>query len=344
MVKRKDVAKLAGVSEATVSRVFNNVTPLREETKRKVLDAAKQLNYYPNAIAQSFAKGKSRNIGVIVPFLPKIHLLSTYYFSEILSGIGMKLGERDYGLLLLFQPPNEKKDYVQLFHKQKVDGVIILGSQDTPGETESLNKLHEQGFPYCLVNQTFANFPFHSIDAQHYEGSYAAVSLLVEKGLKRIAFLNGPMRFSNSYERFAGYKDALKEAGITCSSNLLFEGNYSRTSGLKTAEQMANYMSEIDAVFSANDRMAVGLIHGLSELGYQVGQNYAIIGYDDSDIASLMKPQLSSVRVPLFDMGQQAAEKVLAMLDEGIHSPTQVRLPVTIIERDSIQMSEKEMD
>ncbi|WP_088103585.1 LacI family DNA-binding transcriptional regulator [Halalkalibacter urbisdiaboli] len=337
MSKRKDVAKLAGVSEATVSRVFNNVDPLREETKRKVLEAAKQLNYQPNAIAQSFARGKSGNIGVIVPYLPKVRLLSTHYFSEILSGIGVKLAEHHYNLLLLFQSPNEPKDYVQLFHSQKVDACIILGSSDTPGEKEEIQRLHGLEHPYCLVNQTFSGEPFHSIDANHYEGSYEAVSLLLQKGFKRIGFLNGPPVFSNSYERLAGYQAALIQAGVTAKPEWIFQGNYSRTSGLQKAKEIGPLIGgEIDAIYAANDRMAIGLMQGLQEQGLIAGKDYALIGYDDSDVAKIVHPQLSSVHVPLFEMGQLAADTVLTMLKQGVTDTIHKRLPVTVIERTSI--------
>ncbi len=336
LAKRIDVAKLAGVSEATVSRVFNNVGPIREETKQKVVEAAKALNYQPNAIAQSFAKGKSGNIGVIVPYLPKVHLLSTHYFSEILSGIGVKLGLHQYNLLLLFQSPHERKDYVQLFQSQKVDGCIILGSRNVPGEKEEIARLHELGLPYCLVNQTFDDEPFNSIDAKHYEGSFEAVSLFIKKGHKRIAFLNGPLEYSNSSDRLKGYQDALRQAGITPKHEWVFEGNYSRTSGLKIAQELGSMMSKIDAVFAGNDRMAIGLMQGLSKQGFLAGQDYALIGYDDSDVASIIHPQLSSVQVPLFEMGQMAAEKVLQALLEGKTEGYQERLPVYVVERDSI--------
>ncbi|MCT8139962.1 LacI family DNA-binding transcriptional regulator [Anaerobacillus sp. CMMVII] len=336
MTKRIDVAKLAGVSEATVSRVFNNVGPIREETKQKVFEAANALNYQPNAIAQSFAKGKSGNIGVIVPYLPKVHLLSTYYFSEILSGIGMKLGEHQYNLLLLFQTPNEHKDNVQLFQSQKVDGCIILGARDVPSEKEDIARLHTRGLPYCLVNQTFDDDePFNSIDAKHYDGSFEAVSLLIKKGYKRIAFLNGPMEYSNSSERLKGYQEALRIADIPLKDNWVFEGNYSRSSGLKIAQEIGSMLSEVDAVFAGNDRMAIGLMQGLGEQGFQIGQDYALIGYDDSDVASIIQPQLSSVHVPLFEMGQMAAERVLQALLQGKTESYQERLPVYVVERQS---------
>lgn len=335
---RKEVATLAGVSEATVSRVFNNVGPLREETKQKVLKAAKTLNYQPNILARNFATGKSGNIGVIVPYLPKVQLLSTHYFSEILSGIGMKLGKYEYNLLLMFQSPHERMNYEQLFRSQKVDGCIILGSRNVPGEREEIDKLHQLNVPYCLINQTFEGYSYNSIDAEHYEGSFNAVTFLLKKGFKKIAFLNGPLEYSNSVERLNGYKNALRDAGISFNDQLIFQGNYSRTSGLEAASQLAKKMPEIDAIFASNDRMAVGLMQGLKELGYEVSRDYALIGYDNSDISSIVQPQLSSVDVPLFEMGKIATQKVLNALLEGETENFQERLPVTLVERASTQL------
>ena len=335
IAKRIDVAKLAGVSEATVSRVFNGIHPLREETKKKVLEAAAALNYRPNALAQSFATGKSGNIGVIVPYLSKVHLLSTYYFSEILSGISSVLAENNYHLLLIYQSPEKSKDYVQLFQSQKIDGCIILGAKDAPDDLEAIQKLHGLGLPYCLVNQTFADYPFNSIDAEHYEGSFKAVSFLLEKGFQKIAFLNGPPEYSNSLERLKGYQDALNKFGIQANSNWIFQGNYSRTSGIKAAAEMAEHMPELDAVFAGNDRMAIGLMQGLDQYNFRVGRDYALLGYDDSDVSKIIQPQLSSVKVPFFDLGRISAEKIVTILVTGKTESFNERLPVTLTERAS---------
>ncbi|WP_226667983.1 LacI family DNA-binding transcriptional regulator [Metabacillus litoralis] len=335
LTSRKDVARLAGVSEATVSRVFNNISPLREQTKQKVLQAAKELNYHPNVIAQNFAKGKSNNIGVIVPYLPKVNLLSTHYFSELVSGIGARLGELGYGLLLIFQTPDERKDYVQLFHSQRVDGCIILGARHNKNELEALEKLHQLKLPYCLINQTFSEQHFHFIDADHVDGSYQATMSLLEKGFQQILFLNGPLEFSNSLDRLQGYKKALSQKGIHFNEKLIFEGNYSRKSGYKAADQISSLLAKSKAIISANDRMAIGLMQRLNELGFHAGKDYAIIGYDNSEIAKMTTPSLSSVNVPFYEMGQLAAEKVLQSITHDINEQIMIKLPVSLIERES---------
>lgn len=314
MASRKEVADLAGVSEATVSRVLNGVGPMKEETRLRVLEAAKQLDYQINAVAQSFALRRSGNLGVVVPFVPKVHLFSTYYFSEILSGIGETVRQKGYGLLLLFRNPQEEMDYVSLYRSHKVDACIVLGASDLPAETRGLKLLDAERLPFCVVNQRYEDMSVHEVDANHEEGSYAAVRHLLSQGMRRIAFLNGSMQFSNSRDRLAGYRRAMEEAGISIHPSHILEGNYSRTSGFQAASRIAELMGELDAVFAANDRMAIGLMQGLRELGIVPGRDLAVMGYDDSDAARMTDPSLSSVHVPFFDMGRLAAEQLLQRL------------------------------
>ncbi len=138
-----------------MSRVLNNVGPMKEDTRERVLQAAAELGYVPNALAQQFARRKSGNIGVILPFVPKVHLFSTYYFSEILSGIGETVKRCGYDLLLIFREPDGARDYAKLFRTQKIDACIVLGSENVPEERAALAELKAGGFPFCLVNQRY---------------------------------------------------------------------------------------------------------------------------------------------------------------------------------------------
>nr|WP_330164573.1 LacI family DNA-binding transcriptional regulator [Paenibacillus validus] len=350
IVTRKEVAILAGVSEATVSRVFNGVGPMREKTKQRVLEAAETLNYHPNAIAQNFARRRSGNIGVVLPYVPKVHIFSTYYFAEVLSGIGEQARNSGYDMLLMFRTPGEENDYSRLFRSHKVDACILLGATDTAQERAELAKLHENGFPYCVVNQHFPGAEFNLVDADHVEGSYQAVRHLIAGNCRHIAFLNGSVQYSNSGDRWLGYLRAMKEAGLLeahvnipaeMPAGLYYEGNYSRTSGYKAASAMAPHMERIDAVFASNDRMAIGLIQGLREHGFQPGRDYAIIGYDDSDAARVTDPPLSSVAVPFFEMGRIAAEQVIGRLnaDDNVRmKPIGVKLDTRLVVRRSCRV------
>lgn len=328
------MAELAGVSEATVSRVLNDVGPVKEETRRKVKEAAEHLGYVPSAIAQQFARRRSGNIGVILPFVPKVHLFRAYYFSEILSGIGEAVKRFDYDLLLIFRDAGAPLDYAKLFRMRKIDACIVLGAQDTEEERAALAELRAGQYPFYLVNQRFDEEGYLSVDADHLTGSYEAVADLIRKGYRRIAFMNGPDIYSNSRDRFAGYKRALEEAGIALSEERLLQGNYSRKSGYEAAGEVADKVASgtIDAVFAANDRMAIGLMAGLRERGIEAGKHIAVVGYDDSEAARIVHPQLSTVAVPFFEMGKRAAE---LLLEEPDTAPAGIVLPVELVIRES---------
>ncbi|MBM7569129.1 LacI family transcriptional regulator [Paenibacillus sacheonensis] len=335
---RKKVAALAGVSEATVSRVLSGGGAVKEETAKRVIEAAQQLNYVPSALAQRFALRKSGNLGVILPMLPKVNLFSTYYFSEVLSGIGMTAKQRGYDLLLLFREPHEPRDYANLFRTQKIDGCVILGAQDVPSERAALTELQEGGYPFCLVNQRFEGEAYNSVDADQQAGSRDAARHLLTQGFRSICFLNGPSVYSNSQDRLQGYRDALEEAGLAFDPVQVLTGNYSRKSGYLQAKAVAALVRErkIDAVIAANDRMAIGLLQGLKELGIRVGDEVALIGCDDSDLVRMTDPPLTSIRVPFFEIGCEAASRLLDLVTNAEGSGSfDVKLPVKLIERAS---------
>ncbi|MFF2907870.1 LacI family DNA-binding transcriptional regulator [Paenibacillus sp. NPDC057934] len=337
IASRKEVAELAGVSEATVSRVLNDVGPLKEETKQRVLEAAHKLGYTPSSLARSFARKRSGNLGVVMPYLPKARLFSAYYFSEILSGIGNKARDEGYDLLMLFRNSDGTMDYSELFRMRKVDACIVLGAKEEQEELEALRRLKEEGYPFCLINQHFEGENFPEVDADHVQGSTMAVQHLLQQGFTRIAFLNGPHVYSNSRDRMEGYSSALREAGLSLDPSLLFEGNFSRRSGVQAATEIAAVLGEIDAVFAANDRMAIGLQQGLYELGITRERMPAILGYDDSDAAELTTPALSSVRVPFYQLGELAAARVLDTQEDGAteDSPLRIKLPTELVVRAS---------
>jgi DNA-binding LacI/PurR family transcriptional regulator len=340
MVSRKEVAERAGVSEATVSRVLNGVGPMKEETRQRVLEAAAELGYQPSAIARSFARGRSGNLGVVLPWVPKVHLFSTYYFSEILSGIGETVREREYGLLLLFRSPEEAVEYESHFRTQKVDALVILGASDDPQEVEALRRLDREGLPFCVVNQHYREESFCEVDADHVEGSYTAVRHLMEQGARRVGFINGSSQYSNSRDRLEGYLRALREAGLEPEPELMAEGNYSRRSGIAAAERLKEQLGGMDAVFAANDRMAIGFMQGIRAMGVEPGRDLPVVGYDDSDGASLTDPPLTTVQVPFYEMGRLAAERMLKRVEGELEpadgaDPLRMLLPTKLVVRSS---------
>lgn len=334
MATRREVAELAGVSEATVSRVMNGVGPIKEETRRRVAEAAAQLGYQLNALASGFAKGRSGNIGVVLPHVPKVRLFSTYYFSEILSGIGDVLHQAGCGLLLLYRNPSETYDYVSLYRTRRVDACLILGASSLPEEQASVYALADEGLPCCIVDQRFEREGLPCVGADHRAGAYAATRYMLDAGHRRIGFLNGSPHYSNSADRYAGYLAALAESNLTPDPMLQFEGNYSRTSGYEAAGTIFDRLDGMDGLLCANDRMAIGAIQGLRERRVAVPERLPVIGYDNSDASRLSDPPLTTVEVPFYEMGRLAAESVLARLADETGSGA-VLLPTRLIIRRS---------
>jgi LacI family transcriptional regulator len=314
MSTRKEVAELAGVSEATVSRVLNGVGPIKESTRKRVMEAAGKLGYQLNAVASSFARRRSGNLGVILPHVPKVHLFSTYYFSEILSGIGEAVHTRGYGLLLLFRNPAETYDYVSLFRTLRIDAGIILGASSLPSEVEGIRQAAAENLPCCVMDQHFDDIRIGTVAADHVEGACRAVRHLISKGFRRIGFLNGSPQYSNSADRLIGYRKALTAAGLPWDESLLYSGNYSWTSGNAAAAAVHADLDRLDALFVANDRMAIGLMKGLRDRGCTLPDDLPVVAYDDSDGARMNEPPLTTIRVPFYDMGKLAADRLLDRL------------------------------
>lgn len=299
-----------------------------------MLKVADKLNYHPNLIARSFVRGKSGNIGVIMPHIPKVHIFSVYYFSELLSGIGEALQQNGYNMMLFFHRVDEKKDndYLKYFKGGNVEGCILLG---TLSNDKGLLCLQEKGCKFCLINNYIKDSDISFVDIDNISGSYDAVKHLINLGHKKIAFLNGPAAYTNSIDRLAGYLKALKEGGIGIYNNYLLEGNYGMKSGYLSSEKILRLEPKPTAVFVANDRMASGLIRGLMEKGVRVPEEIAVIGYDDSDIATVIKPNLTTVKVSFFELGKKCGNEFVRLLKSESDYSFKIFLKPKLVIRES---------
>lgn len=330
MITRKDVAERAGVSEATVSRVFTNHPAVKPETREKVLRIAEELGYTPNALAQSVARRRSMNIGIVVPYIPKVHIFSHDYFSEIISGAGEMAQQYGYDLVLFHRHAHQETDYRKYYLNKKVDGTILLGTKIE--EQEVLGDLYRQNAPFVLISNVLEMAPQFSVLADHQRGSYEAMQHLVRLGHRRIAFLNGPESYQDSIMRRKGVEQARDEWKLR--EILYFQGDFSRTSGLRFADLFVGLDPRPTAIFAANDRMAIGFMQGLKQHGVFPGLEVAIVGYDNSQIAQFSDPSLTSVHVPHFEMGKLAVEVLIRQLEgKTIHGPH--ILPTELIVRES---------
>lgn len=272
--------------------------------------AAAELNYHPNIIASNFVKGVSGNIGVIIPHIPNVHIFSVYYFSELLSGIGEALDECGYNLMLFFCKADEKgiSDYSAYFKNGNVDGCVILGTQINDA---GILSLQDTGYKFCLVNNYIEGSDISYIDVDNITGSYEAVRHLISLGHRRIVFLNGPESYTNSIDRLTGYKKALEESDIPFDEKHVLQGNYGKKSGYTASSDFQKFSEMPTAIFAGNDRMAAGLIQGLTEKGLKIPGDISIAGYDDSDISTIVQPALTTVHIPFFEMGKRCIKEFI---------------------------------
>ncbi|MBE3596716.1 MAG: LacI family DNA-binding transcriptional regulator [Hydrogenibacillus sp.] len=313
MTTRKDVAHLARVSEATVSRVFSDHPSVKPETKRRVLQAAQELGYAPHALARAVARKRSQNIGVVLPYLPDRPLFSYDYVADILNGIALTVRNRGYDLVLFQRPIHEHGTLQRFFDSKKIDGAIFLGL--TQYDHQALLDLQSAEQYFVMIGYRSPELMHLAINADHFKGSFQAVAHLIAQGHRRIALINGERYYSDSTLREEGVRAACSAYDfMDCT---VYHGSYDQRWGAEFVDIYLALSPRPTAVLAANDLIAFGFMQALKSRGIRPGLDVAIVGYDDSHIAELLDPPLSSVRVPHFEMGLRAAEELINNIERG---------------------------
>jgi LacI family transcriptional regulator len=327
-----DVARLAGVSRATVSLVLNQVpgATIRPTTRDRVLEAARKLDYHINAAGRSLSRQRTGIIGLIVR---RPHGLSSDAFlPRVLEGIGSVIGPAGVRLLLEPLDPDHPVSYMSLVREGHVDGLIF---SDARADDVSLGELRDDGVPIVLWGQLpKSNLPF--VDIDNAAAARIAVEHLVELGHRRIgcitnAHLGQERRAAG--ERLRGYRQALAEHGIAADDSLIRYGDYEEQSGFDAMRSLLSVAQPPSAVFIASDEVALGALHATREIGVRVPQDVALVGFDDIPISRLVLPSLTTVRVPAREIGVVAATLLLATL-KG-ERPESVILDTELIVRQS---------
>lgn len=292
-----EIARQAGVSIATVSRVINNSPRVREATRKRVLSVMKKLNYRPNPSAQNLGRATVRSIGVVTHPDPD---LDAHYFAETLRGIREGLNGFSYDLLI--NPQEATNAYL-----------LLAPAQDDP----LLKRLEEKRLPTVLINATSPRFS--SVDMDNTAAAYEVVRHLLRLGHRRVAIINGKMETSNGKDRFEGYRKALKAHKVPFSIRLVERGNFSEGGGHAAMKRLLALKGRRPtAVFAANDHMAMGALRAIQEAGLKAPQHMALAGFDDIELAAKCRPPLTTVRQPLKKMGYEATRFLLDMLSKGV--------------------------
>lgn len=323
-----DVAKKANVSPSTVSR-FINTGKVQKETKARIEKAIKELNFTPSSTALSLRSGFSQTIGCITP------KFNTDFCVEVLDGIESVLAKGDFNMILLQAPigsPHEEMNYTSLLKKQKVDGIILVAPRGI--SEEELTTIKQDGLPFILVEGDPAT-GLACVGPNNYQGGYLATEHLIAHGHRRIAHISGPKNWYSCRERLRGYQDALAKHNIPFDPAIVLRGNTDMDSGFELTNQLLALPSPPTAFFAFNDNTALGVINALGEAGRIIPDEAAVVGFDNIRIAPYIRPSLTTVSQPMYDMGQTAAQRLIQMVRNKKIENTLTVFPVELIVRKS---------
>ncbi len=324
----KEVAREAGVSIATVSRVFNDSGPVGDETRRRIVDAAQRLRYIPNGAARSLITSRTMTLGVLLPDL------FGEFFSEVIRGIDQTAQQHRYHLLLSSSHSERAEIEAALQAMEgRVDGLIVM----YPGlDVDALRNTVSERLPVVLLNCRIEGGAFDSIIIDNYGGAYAMTEHLMRQGHRRIALITGGSQNYDAAERARGYRAALRDGGAEWSAELEVEGTFTDVSGYEAARRLLTLAPRPTAVFASNDAMAIGALSAFREAGLHVPDDIAVAGFDDIPIAAYVMPRLTTVHVPISELGVRAMERLVeAVRRENHHARRQDVVPTTLVLRDS---------
>jgi DNA-binding LacI/PurR family transcriptional regulator len=315
------VARTAGVSRATASRVFSGNAAVSEEARLAVERAAADLGYVPNRAARSLAAGRTESVGVVIPE-PGSRLFMDPVFPRLLRGIGEELSANGLQMALFApQSPEDVHRLEQYLAGGHVDAVLLL----TLHESDSLpGRLQARGIPTVFGGRPRGSPTVSFVDVDNHAGGRRAAEHLIAQGRRRIAHIGGPHGSLAASDRLQGFREAMWDAALR--SDLVEHGDFDRDSGEIAMERLLATAHGIDAVFAASDAMAAGAMWAVQVLGRRVPEDVAVIGFDDSPIAAATQPPLSSVRQPIEEMGRETARLVLSLSTAGDQSPQQMIL------------------
>ena len=323
----QDVAKAAGVSSATISRVLNNSSSVSEQTRAIVLNTIKKLNYQPNFLGRNLRRSETRMILVLLPSI------SNPFYSGIVKGIEDVGHKNGYNVMLCNTDSEKQRElvYLDLLKSKLADGIIFMA---TELDSEELSRIG-RNYPavQCCEYNEGAFISHVSID--NFIASYKAVKHLISLGHRKIGMISCSNNFISTIQREAGYKKALGDHGITLNPDFLIYGDYSFKSGLRATTQFLNMQDCPSAIFSISDSMAIGAIKAVREYGFNVPEDIAVVGFDDISLASMYDPPLTTVSQPRYDLGCMAMEILLKQIKGEIKEPINIVIEHELVIRNS---------
>lgn len=331
----EEVARLAGVSRSTVSRVVNGDSKVSDAARARVQEIIATHNYHPNAAARSLASARTRIIGVYVPRGATL-MFADPFFPQLIQGISAGCNTADHKLMLVMDSSESPTDvngiYRRVIRGRHLDGIIIASSViDEP----LVYMLEQSGFPTVLVGR-HPSLDISYVDVEDRLAAEHAVGHLLGHGRRRIATITGPANMIAAIDRLDGYRDALSSAGLGLDPALVIESDFTESGGHRAMRTLLSRgKGHIDAVFAGSDLMALGALRAIQDAGPRVPGDIALLGFDDIPRCCQVSPTLSSVFQPVSKLGFEAVDILIRLIEQPERAPIQRLLPTHLVTRES---------
>uniref|UniRef100_UPI00403F024C LacI family DNA-binding transcriptional regulator n=1 Tax=Candidatus Enterococcus willemsii TaxID=1857215 RepID=UPI00403F024C len=324
-----DVAKLAGLSVSTVSRVINNQKYVKEEKRKAVLAAMKELNYQPSVAARQLRGQQANIIGVIVP------RITNPFFAYLVDELQKQAYKQGFQIMIFQSDEDKEKElsFLNLMLQKQIDGVIMCAVEN---DEEKIASYLEYG-PIILCNETFENGQLPTISLDQEYGAYIATKYLLEKGYRKIAYCTGGAfdEFAKGKERNAGFERALSEYELALNRKWLYTNQHTIADGQNLAHKVHELKEKPDAIFTGSDEIAAGFISEANRLGIQIPEEIAVIGFDNQVTASLTVPSITTVHQPIAELGQQTINLMFNILENKTYTIDDEKLKMKMVIRES---------
>ena len=329
-VTMKDIANIAGISTTTVSKIINNKdNDISEATREKVKRIMKENNYVPNVMARSLVTKKTNTIGLVIPDI------RNPFFPELARGAEDRANEEGYNIIFCNTDDVLAKEerYVNMLIEKMVDGIIFTASAK---RTTGFTNLQNTSIPIILLDRDIDFVGVKGkITVNNFQGAYDGVKHLISSGYKKIVFISGPLLSKPGVDRCEGFKKALNDHGIINDDPIILEGEYKSEWGYQAVKYLKQNNVKFDALFCGDDLIAIGAMKLLKEEGFNVPNDVGVVGFDDIYIASLVDPELTTVKQPNYEMGYQAVGMLISILKNNIPKNQEVILGTSLIIRKS---------
>ena len=339
----KEIAKLAGVSRSTVSKVVNNYPYISDETKRKVLEVVNKYGYVPQASARNLAGKSNKIIGVFITIINNnndikdFRVIESDYFSPFTIATIDYTDKYDYKILVLIIDKKRKFEKVRkLLYNKTVSGGIFIGAENN---VEEIFKLIKSGYKLVIIDQekikdkTLGKHII--INSKNLEGAYKATKHLIDYGHKEIAHICGDMNKFSGFKRLEGYKKALNEEGLPIKEEYIVEGDFTEDSGYEAIKKIFSKKNKITGIFASNDTMAIGAMRFIKEIGFKIPDDISIVGYDDIKIARYISPSLTTVGVSMLEMASIVVKNLIKFIEKDIVYPKYNTVTTNLVIRES---------